>query len=266
MILDALRSFPRDTAPGPSGLRVQHLLDSLTPGCKVSALEQLAACAVVLARGEAPPGVAPFFAGASLMALEKKPGGLRPIAVGEVFRRMLGKILCKEAKESIHTFFWPRQVGVGSPLGTDCAVHSVRQRGMRNKQDPRKVVLKLDFENAFNTVDRAKALEQVRAHFPSFARWAHWCMGITPASSSVTWTSLLPRGCSKAIRWGRYCSRCVFILWCCVCMINYAKGRTLTPVPSPFSTSTMEFCAVTLTPWQLAFASSWMSARALGSS
>ena len=38
-------------------------------------------------------------------------------------------------------------------------------------------MLKLDFENAFNTVDRAKALEQVRAHFPSFARWAHWCYG-----------------------------------------------------------------------------------------
>ena len=31
-VLEQLHSFPRGTAPGPSGLRAQHLLDALVPG------------------------------------------------------------------------------------------------------------------------------------------------------------------------------------------------------------------------------------------
>ena len=31
-VVEQLKSFPRGTAPGPSGLRAQHLLDALVPG------------------------------------------------------------------------------------------------------------------------------------------------------------------------------------------------------------------------------------------
>ena len=34
-----------------------------------------------------------------------------------------------------------------------------------------KVMLKIDFANAFNEVDRDIALAQVRQHFPGLARW-----------------------------------------------------------------------------------------------
>ena len=107
MVFDAIRSFPRDSAPGPSGLRVQHLLDALTPARRTTVLEQLAACILTLARGDVPLSIAPFLAGASLMALEKKSGGLRPIAVGKVLRRIVGKVLCKEIKESTQRHFGP---------------------------------------------------------------------------------------------------------------------------------------------------------------
>ena len=176
-ILQALRSFPRDSAPGPTGLRAQHLLDALTLGHSSAVLEQLAACSSLLASGAAPASIAPYFAGASLMAIEKKGGGLRPIAIGEILRRLVGKVLCQNVKQAAQTYFWPRQVGVGSPLGADCAIHTVRQWCQRHSGDSSKVVLKLDFENAFNTVDRAKALAELRAQFPGLARWAHWCYG-----------------------------------------------------------------------------------------
>ena len=111
------------------------------------------------------------------MALEKKDGGLRPIAMGEIVRRIVGKSLCKDAKQASENYFWPRQVGVGSPLGADSAVHTVRQWSQRNSGNSSKVIVKLDFENAFNTIDRAAALSELRTQFPSLARWAQWCYG-----------------------------------------------------------------------------------------
>ena len=67
-----LRTFPRDSAAGPSGTRVQHFVEALTPGHCTPVLEQLTAVVQLLARGGAPPDVAPYLAGASLMALPKE--------------------------------------------------------------------------------------------------------------------------------------------------------------------------------------------------
>ena len=77
MIDTALRKFPPDTAAGNTGLRVQHLLGACTLADKTTVLEQLAALANVLARGDAPREIAPHLAGASLITLGKKDGGIR---------------------------------------------------------------------------------------------------------------------------------------------------------------------------------------------
>ena len=47
----------------------------------------------LLLRGEAPLELAPHLAGATLHALPKGAGDLRPIAVGETWRRLAGKCL-----------------------------------------------------------------------------------------------------------------------------------------------------------------------------
>jgi hypothetical protein len=87
----ALRHFALDSAPGPSGLRVQHLLDACTPGSSDGFLQQLTAVVNLLGQGRACAEVAPFLAGASLAAVPKPSGGVRPLAVGEVLRRLVGK-------------------------------------------------------------------------------------------------------------------------------------------------------------------------------
>lgn len=55
-----------------------------------------------MARGEAPAeapaSLAPHLAGASLHALPKPSGGVRPTAVGESLRRLVGKLLCQAVK------------------------------------------------------------------------------------------------------------------------------------------------------------------------
>ena len=43
-------------------------------------------------KGKIPEAVRPAFYGANLIALSKKDGGVRPIAIGMGFRRLAGKI------------------------------------------------------------------------------------------------------------------------------------------------------------------------------
>eukprot|EP00439_Symbiodinium_sp_Y106_P052566 s4152_g7.t1 len=89
----ALRSFPADTAPGPSGLRIQHLREAGPPGDNLALMDHQAAVVSLLARGQACPEAAPALAGAGLVAVPKPKGGVRPIAIGEVLRRLTGKCL-----------------------------------------------------------------------------------------------------------------------------------------------------------------------------
>ena len=56
----------------------------------------------------------------------------------------------------------------------DAAVHAARAWTTRAKGDKSKGLLKLDFKNAFNTIDRARALRASRERFPGVARWAQW--------------------------------------------------------------------------------------------
>ncbi|KAL5486989.1 hypothetical protein EMCRGX_G019539 [Ephydatia muelleri] len=62
-------------------------------------------------------------AGGSLTALSKlKPGcapDIRPIAVGEVLRRLTGKCLCAVLKQRVIDFFEPIQFGVACPMGSE---------------------------------------------------------------------------------------------------------------------------------------------------
>ena len=129
----------------------------------------------LLAKGEAPLCLAPFLAGASLTALPKEDGSVRPIAVGGCWRRLVGKTLCKAYQEQARSILWPLQIGVAQPLGTEVGLQAARQWFERHSQDPEAVFLKVDFSNAFNSVDRSAFLEQCRNELPGLSRWAEWC-------------------------------------------------------------------------------------------
>ena len=119
-----IRDFPRGSGAGPSGFRPQHLKDALSKAHADEVTHQLTLVCNVLARGEAPAQLAPFLGGASLSALPKKDGGLRPIAVGETFRRSVGKLCSNGIKEKAQLRLSPLQVGVAVPSGAEAAVIS----------------------------------------------------------------------------------------------------------------------------------------------
>ena len=175
LVARCLRAFPVETAPGPTGLRVQHLRDACVAGGGDSFMAQLADVVNLMAQGRAPATIAPVLAGAGLVALPKPAGGVRPIAVGELLRRLTGKCLMAVVKDEARAFFWPAQVGVAVKGGAEKAVHAVRAWSARHSGSSHKALLKLDFRNAFNCVSREEVLKQTVVHFPALARWAAWC-------------------------------------------------------------------------------------------
>ena len=174
LVARCLRAFPAETAPGPTGLRVQHLRDACVAGGTDALLTQLAAVVSLVSQGMAPTTIARVLAGAGLVALPKPSGGVRPIAVGELLRRLVGKCLMASVREEARHYFWHSQVGVGVKGGAEKAVHTVRAWMQRNSSSSQKVLVKLDFANAFNCVSR-HALREVAAKFPGLARFATWC-------------------------------------------------------------------------------------------
>ena len=114
-----IKSFPRGSSPGPSGLRAQHLKDAVRSAHGDEALEQLTSICNLLARGDAPEFLSQYLAGASLMALEKQGGGVRPIAIGEVLRRLVSKCFCSIYEKEAHEYLWPNQIGVAAPLSAE---------------------------------------------------------------------------------------------------------------------------------------------------
>ena len=173
----AILSFPKDSAAGPSSLRPQHLKDALVPGLKDEVIANLLKFIELMARGGAPASLQQWVSGGSLVALPKKDGGLRPIAVGETWRRLVGKVLVASCTEDISMYLQPLQVGVGTRNGCESVIHVVRQWCGRHQADEDRVLALMDLSNAFNSVDRSAFREAVRRIAPSLAPWVDFCYG-----------------------------------------------------------------------------------------
>lgn len=63
--------------------------------------------------------------------LAKANADARPIVIGCVYRRLVGKIAAR-FMYSISDFFYLHHMGVGSPKGTKDIVHTVRHRLVSN--------------------------------------------------------------------------------------------------------------------------------------
>ena len=157
-LLQALRSFPKCTAAGPSGMWIQHLIDVSSAPLPTPFLSTLKQLVNHLAAGKAPKEVSRFLAGATLVALPKQkpncPPDVCPIAVGEVLRRLTGKCLYQLLKSKAMDFFLPYQFGVACPNGAEKVIHTVRQCIDNHWTDDGFVLLKVDLTNAFNLVSR----------------------------------------------------------------------------------------------------------------
>jgi hypothetical protein len=171
-------SFPTGSAAGASGTRPQFLKDMMACPNKATgedALKALTKLTNHLVAGLAPREVAPYIAGAPLMALNKPDGGLRPIAIGETIRRLVSKCCCDSTADEAKLVFGALQVGVSTQGGGEAAIHAVRRLVEEIGSNPEKIMLKVDFSNAFNMVDRTEMLKQTFLKVPSIYRWTEFC-------------------------------------------------------------------------------------------
>ena len=90
--------------------------------------------------------------------LLKKNNGVRPIAISNTLRRIASKIVAKLSLKCLEKRFSGRQLGIGTRSGCEIAVHKTREFITLNENQ---TIVKIDFKNAFNTLNRNIFLKDV---------------------------------------------------------------------------------------------------------
>ena len=93
------------------------------------------------------------FLACRLISLDKNPG-LRPIGVGEVLRRIAGKVVMKVMKKDINKVAGCLQLCEGQEAGWEASIHAMHKIFESNEIE---AILIVDAENAFNSIN-CKAL------------------------------------------------------------------------------------------------------------
>lgn len=104
-----------------------------------------------------------------LIPLDKGEGAVRPIGVGEVLRRIIGKCVTKVIKSDIIEASGSLQVCAGLKSGNEAAIHAMR---IIFEADDSDAVLLIDASNAFNALNRSASLHNIRVLCPLMATYA----------------------------------------------------------------------------------------------
>lgn len=163
-----LRTMARGKAPGPTGWRSEHFLSvclSTQNPIHAEMLELLTKRLNELAADGIPLGSARLLLHSRLIPLRKKLGSdsVRPVAIGEVLLRLLGKLCVRRLAPKCTEFFDKIQFGVGIRGGVEIVLHQTR--ALANDSSA-KCLLQIDATNAFNQIDRTAMLNSLEANFP----------------------------------------------------------------------------------------------------
>ncbi|GKB56081.1 putative reverse transcriptase domain-containing protein, partial [Tanacetum coccineum] len=178
MVLDRIKSFPRGTSCGRDGLRAQHLMDCLS-GAAVAIFDELVSSITQVVNlfldGKCPKMLGEYIASAPLTPLVKPGGGIRPIAVGTVWRHLVSKVGAIMIGHSLDGYLNGLQFGVGVSGGGEVLLHAVNLLIEGHGDEVGLSMLLVDFKNAFNLVDREVMLQEVRLRCPTISRWVEFC-------------------------------------------------------------------------------------------
>lgn len=109
------------------------------------------------------------FTACRLVPLNKDSGtGIRPIGIGEVLKRIIGRAVMWHLKPDVMEAAGPLQACSGLQAGCEAAIHSMRDAFARPETE---CVLLIDATNAFNSMNRNVALHNVRYVCPSLSKY-----------------------------------------------------------------------------------------------
>ena len=103
--------------------------------------------------------------------MDKQPG-VRPIGIGEVLRRVIGKIVMQLLKRDVLKATGSLQLCAGQDAGSEAAVHTVYE--MFNKENTEGVLM-VDASNAFNAINRERFLHNTKILCPSISTYITNC-------------------------------------------------------------------------------------------
>ena len=103
-----------------------------------------------------------------LITLDKGNVEVRPIGVGAVIRKIIGKCVTRVAKQGVINASGAMQVCAGQKSGGEAAIHAMRNIFEADETD---AALLVDASNAFNSLNRAAALNYIRVLCPLIATY-----------------------------------------------------------------------------------------------
>ena len=153
---------------GPSGLDSDAWCRMLTCYRKSSdgLCTALASFAQCLCSEDLDPEHLSAFTAARLIPLDKHPG-VRPIAVGEVFRRLVCRAVMRVLESDVLRATAPMQLCIGVPSACEAGVHAMQDLFAREDTEG---ILFVDATNAFNSLNRNAALHNVPYVCPAMAK------------------------------------------------------------------------------------------------
>ncbi|KAF6202375.1 hypothetical protein GE061_004774 [Apolygus lucorum] len=160
---------------GPSGSKADQWADFLLRHGRSSThlREAVAALANRLGNEDVPWDSIRALVASRLVALDKCPG-VRPIGVGECLRRILAKCMAEVSGDEVTSACKGNQLAGGLSGGIEGAVHAMnklyQEKALPNSNWG---LLLVDAKNAFNSVNRIKALWYARFHWPSCSRFLY---------------------------------------------------------------------------------------------
>ena len=185
---DIIGHFPPGSAAGPSGLRPAHLKECLLHSDihrKTDFLRELDVFTRNAINGTIPVQAAPFLCAATLIPLRKcqpqqadSPPEVRPVAVGETLRRIIGKFLTSESvfTEAAMTL-QPTQTGVGVRDACELTCMGAQSLVDGLTDHTNWAILQVDFRNAFNTITRKSVLAGTSKYCPHALPWMTFAYG-----------------------------------------------------------------------------------------
>nr|GEW29921.1 putative reverse transcriptase domain-containing protein [Tanacetum cinerariifolium] len=123
-----IKSFSKGTSCKRDGLGAQHILDALCGEGSPTATNLLRVITSVVnlwLAGRCPPILAEFVAPAFLTPLFKPDNRIRPIAVGNIWRRLVFKVAMKGVGKEMSKYLSDFQFGVGVSGGAEVAMKGV---------------------------------------------------------------------------------------------------------------------------------------------
>ncbi|GJZ67283.1 reverse transcriptase domain-containing protein [Tanacetum coccineum] len=178
VVLDRIKSFPRGTSCGRDGLCAQHLMDCLS-GAAVAVSDELISFITQVVNlflaGNYPQMLGEYIASAPLTPLIKPGSGIRPIAVCTIWRRLVSKVSTIMIGHSLDGYLDGLQFGAGVAGGSEAILYSVNRLIEASGADVGLSMLLVDFNNAFNLVDREVMFHEVCLRCPAISRWVEFC-------------------------------------------------------------------------------------------